>query len=80
MGYTLLRIPNAPSKTGDSRAMFYQKIKDGLLPRPISNGGRTAAWPSHELDAVIAARIAGKSDDEIRQLVKKLEADRKAMA
>jgi hypothetical protein len=27
-------------------------------------------WPAHELDAIAAARIAGKSEDEIRALVK----------
>jgi prophage regulatory protein len=37
-------------------------------------------WPANEVAALNAARIAGKSDDEIRQLVRKLEAARKAMA
>jgi prophage regulatory protein len=34
-------------------------------------------WPSDEIDAINSARIAGKTDEEIRALVVKLEADRK---
>ncbi len=30
---------------------------------------RASAWPAHELAAINAARIAGKSDDQIRRLV-----------
>jgi prophage regulatory protein len=37
-------------------------------------------WPSSEVEALNAARIAGKTDQEIRVLVVKLEAARKAAA
>jgi prophage regulatory protein len=43
---------------------------------PVSIGGRSVAWPEQELQAVNRARVAGKSDDEIRALVRQLEADR----
>jgi len=42
----------------------------------VSLGGRAVGWPSDEIDTLNAARIAGKSDDEIRELVGKLEAAR----
>jgi prophage regulatory protein len=35
-------------------------------------------WPSPEVDALLSARIAGKSEDEIRALVDRLHAARKA--
>jgi arylsulfatase A-like enzyme len=35
-------------------------------------------WPEHEVDALNAARIAGQSDDEIRDFVTRLEAARKS--
>lgn len=38
---------------------------------------RQTGWPSSEVAAINAARIAGKSDEEIRELVLKLEAARK---
>jgi prophage regulatory protein len=37
-------------------------------------------WPSSEVTAINAARIAGKTDEEIRALVVKLEAARKSAA
>jgi len=37
-------------------------------------------WPAHEVATLNAARIAGKSDVEIRALVKDLEAARKTAA
>jgi prophage regulatory protein len=34
-------------------------------------------WPSNEVEAINTARIAGKTDEEVRALVAKLEAARK---
>lgn len=36
---------------------------------PISQGLQAVAYPEHEIQAIIAARIAGKSDDEIALLL-----------
>jgi prophage regulatory protein len=36
-------------------------------------------WPSDEVDAINSARIAGKTDEEIRILVAKMEADRQGV-
>jgi len=46
----------------------------------VSLGGRAVGWPAHEVAALNAARIAGKPDNEIRELVAQLEATRKAVA
>jgi len=59
------------------RSSFYEDIRAGLFPKGVAIGARARAWPSDEVDAVRDARIAGKSDDDIRALVKKLEAARK---
>jgi prophage regulatory protein len=37
-------------------------------------------WPANEVSALNAARIAGKTDAEIGNLVTRLEAARKAVA
>jgi prophage regulatory protein len=37
---------------------------------------RSSAWPEHEVAALNAARISGKTDAEIRQLVARLVAQR----
>jgi prophage regulatory protein len=39
---------------------------------------RSVGWPDGEVSEVIAARIAGGSDDDIRTLVASIEARRKA--
>jgi prophage regulatory protein len=38
---------------------------------------RSVGWPTYEVEAINAARIAGMTQDEIRKLVADLEAQRK---
>lgn len=66
----LLRLPQAASLTGLSRASFYRQVKESLLPSQIRIGPNSVAWLSHEIEAVLAARICGYSDDEIKSMVK----------
>ena len=75
---TILRLPAVKSESGLSRSTIYLRIVQGLWTKPISLGARAVGWPSREVEAINAARIAGKSDQEIRALVVKLETDRKA--
>lgn len=62
-----------------SKSGIYQDIANELFVPPVKVG-RSSAWPVHEVDAIIAARVAGKSDDEIRALVKSLVVARTAAA
>lgn len=55
--------------TGLARATIYLRVKQGLLPPPVKLGERAVAWPADEVLAINAARIAGKSAEEIRALV-----------
>jgi len=80
MPYTILRLPDVKGATGLSRSTLYLRIAHGAFTHPVSLGGRAVGWPAHEVAAINAARIAGKPDAEIRELVAKLEADRKAAA
>ena len=80
MAITILRLPAVKSSCGYSRSTIYLRITQGLWPKPISLGPRSVGWPEHEVAAVNAARVAGKTDSEIRALVLKLEADRKLVA
>ncbi len=63
------RLPTIQAELGLSRSSVYGHIAQGLFPKPIQIGSRAVAWLSHETDAIIAARIAGQSDDQIRELV-----------
>jgi len=75
---TILRLPAVKSESGLSRSTIYLRIAQGLWTKPVSLGARAVGWPSSEVVTINAARIAGKTDVEIRTLVIKLEADRKA--
>lgn len=63
---------------GRSRSSHYLDIQQGLFTPSVQIGARAVGWPSSEVEAINAARIAGKSDEEIRALVVKLEAARKS--
>lgn len=75
----IYRLPAVKTESGLSRSTLYLRISQGLWTKPVSLGGRTVGWPSCEVAALNAARIAGQPDDAIRALVQKLEADRKAI-
>ena len=68
----LLRKPQVLRANGFSKSTLHNRINDGLYPPPISIGPRSVAWPSNEVESLINARIAGKTPDEIRLLVKVL--------
>lgn len=76
----LLRLPALKAETGKGRSTLYSDIQRGLLTKPVALGARAVGWPSDEIQALNAARIAGKSEHEIQQLVKRLEAARKEVA
>jgi prophage regulatory protein len=78
MKRTILRIPAVKSYSGLSRSTIYLRIAQGLWTKPVSLGARAVGWPSDEVEAINAARIAGKTDEEVRSLVAKLEAVRKS--
>jgi prophage regulatory protein len=80
MTHTILRLPAIKTNAGLSRSTIYLRIAQGEFPKPVSLGGRAVGWPASEVAALNAARISGKSNSEIRDLVVKLEAARKTAA
>jgi prophage regulatory protein len=72
----MLRRSVVEQSYGKKRSTIYREIKLGLFPKPVQIGGERVAWPANEIQALIDARIAGKSDDEIKTLVAKLETAR----
>lgn len=77
---SLLRLPVVKARTGYSRSTIYLQIAQGLWPRPVSLGARAVGWPETEVSALIDARIAGRTDNEIRGIVQQLLARRHAAA
>ena len=71
------RIETCKAVTGyRSTASIYNNIRDGLWPKAVNIGRRSVGWPSDEIIAINAARVAGQTDDQIRELVKELHAKR----
>lgn len=63
--------------TGDTRSPLYDKVSKGLFTRAIKLGGaRSAGWPSYEVEQLVAARIRGDSNEQIKKLVDRLHAAR----
>ena len=69
---TMLRRKQAAKEFGLCVSQTYVQESKGLIPKFISIGARAKALPQREVYAVNDARIAGKSDDEIREIVKTL--------
>jgi len=74
---TILRLSGVKAQTGYSRSTIYLRISQGLWPYPLRLGTRSVGWPASEVAAINSARIAGRTDDEIRDLVVRLQAARK---
>ena len=78
--FTILRLPAIKIRSGYSRSTVYLRISQGLWTKQVSLGPRAVGWSDYECDSLTAARISGKTDAEIRDLVVELEAARKAAA
>lgn len=78
---SILRMPAVKAETGHrSHASIYTAIKAGTFTKPVPIGERSVGWPDYEVKAINTARIAGKSDTEIRELVSRLHANRAELA
>lgn len=74
---SILRMPAVKAETGwRSHASIYNAINAGLFTEPVKIGERSVGWPDDEVKALCAARIAGQSDDQIRELVNRLHIKR----
>ena len=71
MTLKILRAPQAQQVTGLPRSSFYSQI---------NKGPRSVGWVESEINAVNAARILGKNDEEIKSLVMRLVKERVHLA
>lgn len=72
----LLRIQRVIQETGNCESLVRRNARLGLFTKPVKVGPRAAAWPAHEVRAIVAARVAGIPDAGIRELVCQLHASR----
>ena len=67
MSTRLLRLSAVLERTGYSRSAIYARANAGLFPRPVPLGLRTAAWPEHEVEAVLKAHLREANDEELKK-------------
>jgi prophage regulatory protein len=73
----MLRMADVKAITGNkSHSSIYERIRAGTFPAGVLIGRRSKAWPDYEVESVNAALVAGKSNDQLRQLVSKIHAKR----
>jgi len=77
----ILRLPEVKRVLGHrADASVYNAIRAGLFTTGVAIGQRAKGWPDYETQIIASARVAGKSDEEIRELVKVLHAQRSELA
>jgi len=73
----ILRLPEVKQMMGfRADASVYNSIRAGLFTNGVFIGQRAKGWPDYEAESITRARIAGQSDEQIRELVKALHAKR----
>ncbi|WP_374293079.1 helix-turn-helix transcriptional regulator [Paenirhodobacter enshiensis] len=75
----VLGMPDLIAVMRASKPTIYAWVSAQLLTPPVKFGAKSSAWPASEVNAILAARIAGKTDDEIRSLVIELTEARKRL-
>lgn len=67
------RIETCKAEAGyRSNASIYNLIREGLWTKPVPIGQRSVGWPDDEVRTLCTARIAGQTEDQIRDLVNRL--------
>jgi prophage regulatory protein len=64
---TLLRREEVKRRTGLSTSGLYKLMSEGRIPRPVRLSG-CVAWPEHEIEGFIQARIAERDAATLKNL------------
>jgi len=76
----ITRVGDAYAKAGMKKTQWHGAVKAGLMTPPFKLTERCAAVYDDEIAEVVAARAAGKTDEEIRALVRRQVAARQGVA
>ena len=76
---TIVRTrPDAQKAFGLGATAFYERVEQGLLPRPFRLGAHASGLLSTEIETVIRAWAAGLSQDDLKTLVTELTKERQS--
>jgi prophage regulatory protein len=70
-----LDVPEILTRRRGGRTKLYGDILRDVWP-PLIKFGRKSVQPEHEVNLMLAAITAGKTDDELRELVRQIHAKR----
>ncbi|MDR0942477.1 MAG: AlpA family transcriptional regulator [Holosporales bacterium] len=59
-----LRLPQIVKLLGIGRVSVYDKIKKGLIKKPIKLGSRTSVWLRSDIDEYIARMVATRDGEK----------------
>ncbi|MFN3723663.1 MAG: helix-turn-helix transcriptional regulator [Paracoccaceae bacterium] len=63
---------------GMGLSTLYAHIDRGMFPKPVALSRRFVVFPQENVTAIINARLAGKTDEDVRQLVSEIMEKRRA--
>jgi len=78
MQSNILRLRAVLATNGLSTSTLYNRIEQSLWTKPVALGPRAVGWPASEVETLNAALIAGKSPDDLRALVARLQNARRS--
>lgn len=74
----IYRLPKCLEVTGTGKTKFHEDIRAGVITPPVKLGLRASGWPACEIELLTKARIGGASDQQLREIVQSLMAERRA--
>lgn len=63
---------------GMGLSTLYAHVDRGLFVKPVALSRRFVVFPQEEITAILNARLAGKTDEDVRKLVVELMEKRRA--
>jgi len=62
----IIKLKSVVKTTGLSRSTIYNKISEGVFPKPIRLGERAIGFLESEVQAFVALLVKGVSNEEMR--------------
>jgi prophage regulatory protein len=58
----LIRLEEVKRRTGFQKSSIYNRITEGIFPRPVPLGARAVAWVEDEIQEWIDSRISERDN------------------
>lgn len=78
MRISFVRMPHLEAALKLCPRVIYMHVAAGLLPKPVKIGPRASVWPREEIETIIAARMGGATDGQIKDIVASMHARRQS--